>query len=104
MRKTGRKLEERISELLIKGRTNNTTIDPNIAKLTTEIVERVKLVPVEQKFQQKIDSRQQKFLGSWAKGIKSNAMWQQGWQNNQQSHQETDWTRIHEAKNPARLR
>lgn len=54
-------------------------IDPKIAQATIEIVKQVKLSQPEEKFQERIESRQKQSSGSWAKGIKSNSMWQQSW-------------------------
>jgi hypothetical protein len=55
-------------------------INPKIAQITAEIVAKVKLTAPEQKFQERVDSRQAKTGGSWTKSINSNASWQKGWE------------------------
>ncbi len=59
-------------------------IDPKIAAHTLEIASQVKLEQPEQKFQERVESFQKKTQGSWSKGVKSNAMWQAGWQKSQE--------------------
>lgn len=59
-------------------------IDSEIAKATLEIVRQVKLSEPEQKFQERVESMQKKSGGSWAKGIKSNASWHEGWKKTQE--------------------
>ncbi len=59
-------------------------IDPQIAAHTAEIVEKTRLEAPQQKFQERIESVQKKSQGSWSKGVKSNAMWQAGWQKYQE--------------------
>ena len=54
-------------------------IDPKIAAATIEIVQQVKLVAPQQKFQEKVESRQKTSAGSWSKSTKSNAMWLDAW-------------------------
>jgi hypothetical protein len=59
-------------------------IDPKIAAHTIEIASQIKLAPHAQKFQERAESFQKKTQGSWSKGVKSNAMWQAGWQKSQE--------------------
>lgn len=59
-------------------------IDPRIAKHTSEIVAQISLEEPQQKFQERVESVQKKSQGSWSKGVKSNAMWQAGWQKYQE--------------------
>jgi len=54
-------------------------INPRIAAATSEIARQIKLETPQQKFQERVESVQRKSAGSWAKGTKSNAMWQAGW-------------------------
>ena len=61
-----------------------TKIDPKIAAHTLEIVAQIGLEQHEQKFQERTESFQKKSQGSWSKGVKSNAMWQEGWQKYQE--------------------
>lgn len=55
-------------------------IDQNIAKATISIAKNVKLTQPKLNFQDQVESRANKNQGSWAKGIKSNASWQQSFQ------------------------
>jgi hypothetical protein len=55
-------------------------IDPEISKLTSELSKKIKLEAPQQKFQEKVESIQQKSKGSWANNAKSNAMWHAGWE------------------------
>ncbi len=59
-------------------------IDAKIAKYTSEIAAQIKLEQPQQKFQERVESVQKKSQGSWSKGVKSNAMWQAGWQKYQE--------------------
>lgn len=52
-------------------------VDPAIAKATLTIAQNVKLTQVKINFQDQVESRFTKNQGSWAKGIKSNASWQE---------------------------
>ncbi len=54
-------------------------IDPKIAATTLEIAKQIKLEAPEQKFQERVESVQQKSGGSWSKSTKSNAMWLNSW-------------------------
>jgi hypothetical protein len=55
-------------------------IDPKISQATIEIVKKVKLEAPQQKFQERVESRQKTSGGSFAKSVKSNAMWHNAWQ------------------------
>lgn len=59
-------------------------IDPKIAQTTIEIANKVKLIEPQIFFKDKVESRINKTNGSWTKGIKSNASWQESWQKVQQ--------------------
>jgi hypothetical protein len=63
-------------------------IDPKIAQTTIDIANKVKLIEPQIRFQEKVESRINKTNGSWAKGIKSNASWQESWQKVQQLNDE----------------
>ncbi len=54
-------------------------INPRIAAATCALAKQIKLEAPQQKFQERIEAVQKKSEGSWAKGTKSNAMWQAGW-------------------------
>jgi hypothetical protein len=54
-------------------------IDPKIAQATLEVVKQVKLEAPQQKFQERVESRQKTSTGSWSKSTKSNAMWHNAW-------------------------
>ncbi len=58
-------------------------INPQIAQLTSGLAQQIKLEAPQQKFQERVESIQRKSEGSWAKGTKSNAMWQEGWKKSQ---------------------
>lgn len=70
---------ERIFNPNIRGK-----IDSKIAAHTAEIVGQMRLESPEQKFQERVESFQKKSQGSWTKEVKSNAMWQAGWQKYQE--------------------
>lgn len=59
-------------------------INSKIAAHTSEIAEKMRLEAPQQKFQERVESFQKKSQGSWSKGVKSNAMWQAGWQKYQE--------------------
>lgn len=59
-------------------------IDPKIAIHTSEIANKIRLEAPQEKFQERIESFQNKSQGSWSKGVKSNAQWQAGWQKYQE--------------------
>lgn len=59
-------------------------IDAKIANHTLQIVEKMRLEAPRQKFQERVESVQKKTQGSWSSGVKSNAMWQAGWQKHQE--------------------
>jgi hypothetical protein len=54
-------------------------IDPRIASITSEIAARIRFEAPQQKFQERVESRQQKTGGQWSKSVKSNAAWQESW-------------------------
>jgi hypothetical protein len=54
--------------------------DQKISQNTFEIVKNVKLISPDLNFSSRVESRIQKNSGSFAKGIKSNASWQAGYQ------------------------
>ncbi len=58
-------------------------INPQIAQLTSGLAQQIKLEAPQQKFQERVESIQRKSEGSWTKGTKSNAMWQEGWKKSQ---------------------
>ncbi len=60
-----------------------TKINPQIAQLTYELAKQIRLEAPQQKFQERVESIQRKSEGSWTKGTKSNAMWQEGWKKSQ---------------------
>lgn len=60
-----------------------TKINPEIAAATYEIARQIKLVAPQQKFQERVESVQKKSAGSWSKGVKSNGLWQAGWEKSQ---------------------
>lgn len=58
-------------------------INQNIASITNQIAQNVRLEAPQTNFQEKVGSFQQKNQNSWSKSINSNAMWQAGFlQNN----------------------
>lgn len=59
-------------------------IDAKIANHTLEIAAKMRLEAPQQKFQERVESVQKKTQGSWSSGVKSNAMWQAGWQKTQE--------------------
>lgn len=59
-------------------------INQEIAKQTLTIIQDIKLEAPQQKFQERVESFQKKSQGSWSKGVKSNSMWQVGWQKHQE--------------------
>ncbi len=54
-------------------------INPEIAKITTEIAACVKLEKPQEKFQERIESRTKSSGGSWTKSTKSNAAYLNAW-------------------------
>jgi hypothetical protein len=54
-------------------------IDPKIASYSDQIAFEVKIIKPQLNFQDRIESRNTKTSGSWAKGIKSNASYQESW-------------------------
>ncbi len=70
---------ERIFNPQIQGK-----IDPKIANHTAEIARKITLEAPTQKFQERVESVQKKSQGLWSKSVKSNSMWQAGWQKTQQ--------------------
>ena len=61
-------------------------IDEKIVQHTLTLGEKIRLEAPQQKFQERVESFQKKTQGSWSKGVKSNAMWHEGWQ----KHKELD--------------
>ncbi len=59
-------------------------IDQDIAQKTALIVQEKQKEAPQQKFQERVESLRKKTQGSWSKGVKSNAMWQAGWQKTQE--------------------
>ncbi len=59
-------------------------IDAKIANHTLEIAAKMRVEAPQQKFQERVESVQKKTQGSWSSGVKSNAMWQAGWQKTQE--------------------
>lgn len=57
-------------------------IDQNIAGITNEVVQNVKLSAPKTNYQEKVGSFQKRNQGSWSKSISSNAMWQAGFGQN----------------------
>ncbi|MBL6664873.1 MAG: hypothetical protein ISQ34_03420 [Rickettsiales bacterium] len=53
-------------------------INQNIASITKDIAQTVRLSAPQQNFQEKVGSFQKRNQGSWSKSIHSNAMWQAG--------------------------
>jgi len=58
-------------------------IDPKIAAVTSEIARQVKLEAPQQKFSERVDSFHKRSENSWSKNVKSNANWQNSWQQHQ---------------------
>jgi hypothetical protein len=54
-------------------------IDPEIARITSELAKTVILEEPQQKFSEKVDSFHKRATNSWSKNVKSNANWQLGW-------------------------